>query len=1404
MSQDRFLEDFRESCASRQVTLLAGAGVAHALSDGAVTAGWLGLLRDGLEHTSGITEIKSEVASLSTLIDSDDPSAPLLLAAAEGLTGLFDRLGQGEYRNWLQRAIGNLALQPSSDHWRGAFQRFPSVMTTNYDTLITESTGREPISWLDSKLASTYERQPEQYVLHIHGVHTDPRSVILSGRDYGRLAEHPDLDEILRGAARRTSLVLVGFGQGLDDPHFGSLLHWLETSQGSFPHRHYILLTSDGYDRLDVPKQLKRRITPIVYGDEYAGLAPFLHEHAPPPLAEMGELSSKTDGEAPDNGSFVQGSAQQEAEDEGTESSPMSVRLPPRISGRFEDILGHWSELGTFQQNLVAAGLRSVDAGSSTLACAVTGTGKTTLARIAMSAALAQDQAAMALVPTKALVAQEVGEWTDWATAWDELVGKAIRVYGSSRDHPESDRPVSRGRYDVAVAIYEKLGAYLIGGRTPLDRTSVLVVDEMQILAEDSERAAKLEALLTLVRMLPADLKPGIIGLSATLSPESATAVTSWLGVSDSNLVSSNLRPIPLDTYVVDAAGWKMQPDAHLLAIPGERPPPPVEEDHELRERLQRGAAAISGRIRHLSTGELAATLIDALLEEDPKRRIICFVPSRTAAQEVAQAAQALLTERTGRVSKGNPWRHGRFARSGEPSRRDSDALYDTIRYSDLPDVEVVIRGLRHGIAPHSAKLPTQLRRLLEEEFRSKASVLRVLVATDTLAVGLNLPADAVIATSVAGFSGSGTPRIKRLLPPSDLDNKGGRAGRRGLTARKRGQFFILVPSERDLQDVADLTTDQMRSLATIDGVFSNLVDTPNRIRPVESKFRDLEALSGLVLQVLCQDGHKRPRERWLRRVTDILNDVLINHEPDPPSLPAALEVLEELTKRELVKVHDEPDDRVELTPLGAALGASGLELSASHALHRLGRLATANAGVIDLLWNACRSSIIQRTSSWVLLPPVQHRHLPSLKGAVQTMALAYTADSAERRSYCAQYAGIPTEGEPARLVEEGSPVVSAELRALLIQDAEDADLVDINALLRALVAFEWSQGVPFGEIRARFANAIQSEERDGRRKPVELRLYYADVEQVCEQIAGVLRAAADVSYSPDGLDFSVRIRRLARQVEVGLPDWLIPIVRMRIPALHRQRLARLWLRPVPESSLEEILDDPTILDDPGISQDALLDARRRIKVREEEERSYQNQIARRWSALEIPGGEGDTFEDLSVDLEASNDAKEYLTHLGTLLSGLGASVSKAKDGEFFAEMTVSCSSGHVLVHAPHADLTEAAVRSMSNKDGLVILWKRMTPSALSSLAEGGTRARYAQPEHILSLLASMIESRGDGLTGDEVVDALSRIFLSSVEADSWSLIASDPIAGPPPFTGVWPGVDEGVTQEPATDESDI
>lgn len=108
-------------------------------------------------------------------------------------------------------------------------------------------------------------------------------------------------------------------------------------------------------------------------------------------------------------------------------------------------------------------------------------------------------------------------------------------------------------------------------------------------------------------------------------------------------------------------------------------------------------------------------------------------------------------------------------------------------------------RCLQCGIAVHHSGILPILKEVVEILFQK--GLVKLLFATETLAIGVNLPARTVIFDSIEKFTG----KEKRILQPAEYTQMAGRAGRRGLDSE--GTVIIIckypeIPNENDLRSM--------------------------------------------------------------------------------------------------------------------------------------------------------------------------------------------------------------------------------------------------------------------------------------------------------------------------------------------------------------------------------------------------------------------------------------------------------------------------------------------------------------------------------------------------------------------------------------------------------------------------
>ena len=294
---DLLTEDLRAEAAKGHLVAVVGAGVSMGATGDDPVASWTGLLEAGVERCEALhpalasggwgDDVRARIASRT----ADD----LLWAAGEVTDGLGGR-SNGEYRRWLKDTVGGLRARDRAVLEALRDLRVP-LATTNYDGLLEEVTGLEPVTWRDGAQMQAVLRGDEEGVLHLHGHWEDPESVVLGVGSYEAVLGDAPTQALLRAAAVLRTFILVGFGAGLDDPNFGALRRWMcEAIRGS-EYRHFRLARASDVAWADDQHHPDERVAVVSYGPDYADLAPFLAglgaalaASAPPPAPSAAPL----------------------------------------------------------------------------------------------------------------------------------------------------------------------------------------------------------------------------------------------------------------------------------------------------------------------------------------------------------------------------------------------------------------------------------------------------------------------------------------------------------------------------------------------------------------------------------------------------------------------------------------------------------------------------------------------------------------------------------------------------------------------------------------------------------------------------------------------------------------------------------------------------------------------------------------------------------------------------------------------------------------------------------------------------------------------------------------------------------------------------------------------------------
>ena len=380
--------------------------------------------------------------------------------------------------------------------------------------------------------------------------------------------------------------------------------------------------------------------------------------------------------------------------------------------------------------------------GKNILVVAPTSSGKTFVGEVLAAKSASSLKRAIFLVPYKALAEEKYAEFKE---RYGTL---GISVVISDGDHTTFDRDIRRGDFGIAVIVYEKMPQLLIQSPGILVDCSLIVVDEIQMIA-DRTRGPSLEILLTHIRQ-SAD-QPQIIGLSATMSD--LGGLDSWL---DADVVNIRSRPVPLwegiafpigasELENVETTESQPGPDLTAIAVPHSTWLPGSKLDITYRILLAEGLSkqTLIFRTRVDDTASTARDLAHVL----PAEPVAPEVRSRISGLEVTRTSEFL-----------NQW-------------------------------------IDKRVAYHNAGLSLEERRLIEQFFRD--GTVRVLVTTSTLAAGVNTPADVVILVDYKRYDFGRKTSVPILV--EEYKNSVGRAGRFGIVSEGHSYLVVDSPNETRL-----------------------------------------------------------------------------------------------------------------------------------------------------------------------------------------------------------------------------------------------------------------------------------------------------------------------------------------------------------------------------------------------------------------------------------------------------------------------------------------------------------------------------------------------------------------------------------------------------------------------------
>ncbi|TXK14387.1 SIR2 family protein [Microbacterium saccharophilum] len=265
------------------VVFVVGTGISAATSGNAATATWVGLVKSGISRARQVSEAVDDewerlVQGLLAYGLRSGSVETIIKAAGMVSTALKD-VGDIAFNDWLSDDVGGLQVQSTSA--ASALLAFPfPILTTNYDTLLEQVGSRHATDWTDPAGFHEVVTRASDAIGHLHGVWNRPGSVVLTEGDYARLLAHDSTKALEQAMATLKSIVYVGFGGGLSDPNFATLLEWHRRTFPQSSVTHYRLCRAEEESPL-LRAHANDHVVPVVYGDTHDDLPSFLARYAP-------------------------------------------------------------------------------------------------------------------------------------------------------------------------------------------------------------------------------------------------------------------------------------------------------------------------------------------------------------------------------------------------------------------------------------------------------------------------------------------------------------------------------------------------------------------------------------------------------------------------------------------------------------------------------------------------------------------------------------------------------------------------------------------------------------------------------------------------------------------------------------------------------------------------------------------------------------------------------------------------------------------------------------------------------------------------------------------------------------------------------------------------------------------
>ena len=390
--------------------------------------------------------------------------------------------------------------------------------------------------------------------------------------------------------------------------------------------------------------------------------------------------------------------------------------------------------------------IRAIQDGKSVIVSAPTGSGKTLVAEFAIHATLARQRRIAYTTPLKALSNQKYADF--------------CRQFGSDHVGILTGDVKVNARAAVIVMTTEILrNMFYAGGLNGLD---VVVLDECHYMGDEGRGTVWEEIIIN----APKDV--ALVALSATV--KNIAEIADWISLVHRPIVpiTHPHRSVPLQYLVADLSG-----EIHAYE---------TVRSGKVRLLGQEREGGYSDKGRWYTRRVVDPTVMLDELETRGWLPAIYFIFSRAGCE---RAMETVLAE-------GKPLL--RPAQRQQVDEAIREAVSDTPTIAESPLNQTIFQALGMGVGLHHAGVLPSVKRLIELLF--ERGLCKVVFATETMSLGIHMPAKSVVLQSLT----KRTDRGFRSLTHNELTQMAGRAGRRGIDPE--GKCVMALDVRDGLEDM--------------------------------------------------------------------------------------------------------------------------------------------------------------------------------------------------------------------------------------------------------------------------------------------------------------------------------------------------------------------------------------------------------------------------------------------------------------------------------------------------------------------------------------------------------------------------------------------------------------------------